>query len=64
MGIIEMKLMNNKSCLNLAYINFQRMQKLCVMDEKCVQKYKNKTMFKYCCNIETLKQWNIPETFR
>lgn len=64
MGIIEMKLMNNKSRLNLAYINFQWMQKLCVMDKKCVQKYTNKTLFKYFCNIETLKRRNIPETFR
>lgn len=41
MGIIEVKLMNNKSRLNLAYINFQWMQKLCVMDKKmCAKIYK------------------------
>lgn len=42
MGVIEMKLMNNKSRLNLAYINFQWMQS-CALWTKNVQKYKNKT---------------------
>lgn len=37
MGVIKMKLMNNESRLNLAYINFQWMQSCALCDEKCVK---------------------------